>query len=184
MQMPCLWDCLPVRREEVLISTELVVGLGLKRRLSRVDLQQPSVTDRHTPPDLLAVPSLRRRLMSRNELLERDAEARGGSGCQTPVVHYRATADTHRRRWVSGPNGPRMLCAQPTSRPRTSRSPVFVMRRWARACPASCWRGRGPTYEPRARLCGNREGSSTVRRNVNAVTEPTPGTWRRRWVAG
>jgi hypothetical protein len=58
--------------------------------------------------------------------------------------HRAASAKPHRRRSLSGPNGPKMRCEHWTSSFRTYASPSLVIRNCGRLSPDSLRRGRSP----------------------------------------
>src|ERR1039458_5915732 len=68
----------------------------------------------------------------------------------------------YRRRSVSGPNGPKMYCALPTSSLRTIVSPALLIPNCGWLSPESSCFGTNPRYGPTSRLFANRCGFSKV----------------------
>src|SRR5271165_1759289 len=68
----------------------------------------------------------------------------------------------YRRRSVSGPNGPKMYCALPTSSLRTIVSPALLIPNCGWLSPESSCFGTNPRYGPTSRLFANRFGFSKV----------------------
>src|SRR6266853_6377582 len=68
----------------------------------------------------------------------------------------------YRRKSVSGPNGPKIYCALPTSSLRTIVSPVLLIPNCGWLSPESSCFGTNPRYGPTSRLFTNRCGFSKV----------------------
>src|SRR5499425_2147111 len=90
----------------------------------------------------------------------------------------------YRRKSVSGPNGPKIYCALPTSSLRTIVSPVLLIPNCGWLSPESSCFGTNPRYGPTSRLLANRSGFSNVNTYASAVIGPTPFTCRNNFVCG
>ncbi len=76
-----------------------------------------------------------------------------------PRSHSR---NPYRRKSVSGPNGPKIYCALPTSSRRTIVSPALLIPNCGWLSPESSCFGTNPRYGPTSRLFTNRSGFSNV----------------------
>src|SRR5215472_10422597 len=87
-----------------------------------------------------------------------------------------ASFSPQRLRSQSIPNGPKICCAPCTNRVRRYGSPSLLMCICGSLCPEFLRPGCSPKKQPTSRLLRKRCASSSVSKNVSAISVPTPFT--------